>query len=203
MFGCVIDLSKLTAKDVLWAIRLYQNRATVLREVTVPDPVENARRNLWNTLHPTYGDYYRKRHEENPGRWPLAESLPEGWKPHNQVLERRIDALIIERQRTAIEIKVTRSDFKADTEEKRAPWAAYTHRFVYAVPTGLVSPDEVPDYCGLWYVDPEASRKYQWQHGVSVVKKAKINKEPMELPDRLVKSLLGRLSRYEYQNEKR
>lgn len=195
-------MTTLTAKDILWAIRLYRIKSAVLREVTVPDPFEWARRNLWNYNHPTYGDYYKQQHEKNPGKYPLADSLPEGWTPRGVKFERRIDALILDTQRTAVEIKVTRSDFKADTEEKRAPWVHYTHKFVYAVPTGLVSPEEVPSYCGLWYINPESARKHPWDHGITVAKKAKLNKDARDLPATLTKSLLGRLSRYEYQNEK-
>lgn len=195
-------MAVMTAKEVLWAIRLYRDKAAVLREVSVSDPFESARYNLWNMQHPTYGDYYRDRHEKNPGKWPVADELPEGWTPRDRKFERRIDALILDSHRTAVEIKVTRSDFKADTEEKRAPWVHYTHKFVYAVPTGLVTSDEVPDYCGLWYVDPEAVRRYPWQHGVTVVKRAKVRKEPADLPAYLVKSLMGRLSRYEFKDEK-
>lgn len=193
----------MNAKEVLHAIRLYKNKAAVLREVSVADPFEYARYNLWHLSDPNYGDYYRQKFEQNPDRWLVAESLPEGWSPHKRKFERRIDALIIDTHRTAVEIKVTRSDFKADTDEKRAPWVHYTHKFVYAVPHGLVTPDEVPDYCGLWYVDPEAARDYQWHHGVTVAKKAKVNKEAVDLPANLVKSLMGRLSRYEYDAEKR
>lgn len=192
----------MNAKDILWAIRLYRNKSAVLREVTVTDVFEQARYNLWNTQHPHYGDYYRNRHEENPGKWPLADSLPEGWEPHTRKFQRRIDALIIDRERTAVEIKVSRSDFKADTEEKRAPWVHYTHKFVYAVPTGLVTPDEVPDYCGLWYVDPDAAMDHWWKHGVTVAKKARKNQNAAELPGYLTKSLMGRLSRYEFQAER-
>lgn len=193
----------MNAKEVLHAIRLYKIKSAVLREVSVADPFEYARYNLWNYNHPIHADYYRQLYEENPGRWPMAESIPEGWTPHGVKFERRIDALVIDTYRTAVEIKVTRSDFKADTEEKRAPWVHYTHKFVYAVPAGLVTPDEVPDYCGLWYVDPDALRDLQWHHGVSVAKKAKVNKEAADLPANLVKSLMGRLSRYEYDAEKR
>jgi hypothetical protein len=190
------------ANEVLWAIRLYKIKSAVLREVTVPDHFENARLNLWNMQSPLYGDYYRKRHEENPGKWPVADCLPEGWSPHKRKFQRRIDALIIDSQRTAVEIKVTRADFKSETEEKRAPWVYYTHKFVYAVPTGLILPDEVPDYAGIWYVDPDVPKRDWYRHGVTVAKKAKLNKSAVDLPGHLTKSLLGRLSRYEYENEK-
>lgn len=193
----------MNAKDVLYAIRLYKNKSAVLREVSVTDPLLSAIYNRWKLEGP-HGRYYEKKFEENPDKWPLADSVPEGWSPRGP-WERRIDALIIDRERTAVEIKVTRSDFNSETEEKRAPWRHYTHKFVYAVPTGLVKPDEVPDYCGLWYIDPDrvamGKTRYQWLHGVSVVKKARKN-DAADLPASLVKSLMGRLSRYEFKDER-
>lgn len=66
-----------------------------------------------------------------------------------------------------IEIKLTRSDFKADFKKVgRRTWGASTPKhellqkgelapnyFYFAVPKGLVSPDEVPDHCGLIELD--------------------------------------------------
>lgn len=70
---------------------------------------------------------------------------------------RSIDVLLIRnwasgprgRERIAVEVKISRGDFFRDTEAKRAPWLALTHRFAYAVPAGLVTPAEVPDGCAL------------------------------------------------------
>lgn len=67
------------------------------------------------------------------------------------------------------EIKVTRSDFRADAKKahrhllidpvQKSAWTdrTFTHPrpnyFYYVVPTGLVTPDEVPDYAGLIYAE--------------------------------------------------
>ncbi len=54
-------------------------------------------------------------------------------------------------ERLAIEIKVTRADFVQDVgnPDKQAPWRELAHRHAYAVPAGLVRPDEVPPGSGL------------------------------------------------------
>jgi hypothetical protein len=70
---------------------------------------------------------------------------------------RSIDVLLLRnwasgrtgRERIAVEVKVSRGDFFRDTATKRAPWEALTHRFAYAVPAGLIGPDEVPAGCWL------------------------------------------------------
>ena len=73
------------------------------------------------------------------------------------------------------EIKVSRADFKADFRKaaKHAGLASggrTSHRtaagpnyFYFAVPAGLVRPDEVPAYCGLVYIHglDEAGRSYE------------------------------------------
>lgn len=102
---------------------------------------------------------------------------------------RRIDALMRETPGyTAIEIKVTRADFKRDTEEKRRAWKSHTRRFVYVTPTGLVNPSEVPDGCGLWEFDGVR---------LKVVKKATINKSPTAFPKAVFDTMLYRVSNYE------
>lgn len=72
------------------------------------------------------------------------------------------------------EVKISRADFKADMKKKRKhqilegtyepkmiqPWGkeAYTEKvlkpnyFFYAVPEGLIEPEEVPEYAGLVYM---------------------------------------------------
>lgn len=76
---------------------------------------------------------------------------------------RRIDVLLVRAanvigdiERLAIEIKVSRSDFLADVRNpsKQAPWRELAHRHAYAVPDGLVTPDEVPTDSGLITVHP-------------------------------------------------
>lgn len=101
-------------------------------------------------------------------------------------LQRRIDALLIGNKgtRTAIEIKVTRSDYKRETEEKRRAWIKHSHRFVYAVPEGLIMPDEVPDGLGLWWVDKFGR--------LTTKKKCKVNKNPESIPDHVFASMCYR-----------
>ena len=77
-----------------------------------------------------------------------------------------------------IEIKISRADFRNDFKHKEkkhlflegkgmkdALGTEYDDRwrpnyFYYAVPEGLISPDEVPDYAGLIYIHPLSS----WPH---------------------------------------
>jgi len=109
---------------------------------------------------------------------------------------RRIDALMFDSlQRTAIEIKVSKADLKRDTWQKRAPWAAVTHRFVYVMPIELF--ESIDNWgalhsetgfdiygCGVWTVD-DAGR-------VKVARKAVINRHPEPLPQQVIQSLAYR-----------
>jgi len=55
----------------------------------------------------------------------------------------------------AYEIKVSRSDFKADVEQfltKQKAALRNSNQFFYVVPNGLVTPDEIPELAGLIYV---------------------------------------------------
>jgi hypothetical protein len=97
---------------------------------------------------------------------------------------RRIDALLYEAmQYTAIEVKVSRSDFLRETPEKRWPWQQITNRFVYATPKGLLKPEEIPSECGLWEVDEFGK--------VSVAKRAKIT-AAKPIPNQLFVALMYR-----------
>jgi len=106
---------------------------------------------------------------------------------------RRIDALMFRSlQRTAIEVKVSLPDWKRDTYRKRAPWAAVTNRFVFAVPKSLY--DQVAGMygthnldvwdCGVWTVD-ESGR-------VEVAKKARVRPHPEPLPQHVVQAIAFR-----------
>ena len=72
---------------------------------------------------------------------------------------RSIDVMLMRntggRERYAIEIKVSRADFFRETPAKRLPWELLTHRFIYAVPRGLVQVSEVPQGCFLLEIDEE------------------------------------------------
>ena len=100
---------------------------------------------------------------------------------------RRIDLLGLDSQHkwTAVEIKVSRADFARETYEKRHPWIKKTHRFVYAVPEGLVTPDEIPNGCGLWTIADNGQ--------VTVAKKARVNRSRQEFPETFLRTLFWRL----------
>ena len=98
--------------------------------------------------------------------------------------ERRIDALMFASlQRTAIEIKVSKPDVARESWGKVGPWVRVTHRFVYAVPAGLI---EHPPYyrAGLWWVYPDGR--------IEVRRKAKPNPYPEPLPQHVVQALAYR-----------
>jgi hypothetical protein len=52
-------------------------------------------------------------------------------------------------ERHAFEVKVSRSDFRNETPEKRAPAEVSAHRCAYVVPAGLLKPEEIPPGWGL------------------------------------------------------
>lgn len=126
-----------------------------------------------------------------------AEAIATGnWEERARLLNeeyatpqtRRIDALLIgaSGQRTAIEIKVSRADYRRETEEKRRAWRAITHRFVYCVPEGLIAPDEVPAGIGLWYAAAD---------GIRTVRPCRINKDPLDPPIQLFNALCYRAAK--------
>lgn len=75
------------------------------------------------------------------------------------VAQRRIDLFIINsaagNETTAFEIKVSRNDFKHDLDNdlKQRGARLYANKFIYVTPKGLVKPDEVPIWAGLWEID--------------------------------------------------
>lgn len=113
---------------------------------------------------------------------------------------RRIDALMIKNKvRTAIEVKVTRSDFMRETQRKRQVWQDLCHRFVYAVPEGLIRPDEVPDGIGLW----EVSRRLvpAGATTVNVTKRARLNRDPGPVPEQLFVAMCYRAMKNDLEAE--
>ena len=105
-------------------------------------------------------------------------------------LRRRIDALMIDKQiRTAIEIKVSRADAKRETWAKIRPWKRVTHRFLYAVPEGLIDTSPVIDASiGLIWVHDDGT--IEWR------RKCKINHVPEPLPGIVVERLARRAAQY-------
>lgn len=99
--------------------------------------------------------------------------------------ERRIDALMfLGLERTAIEIKVTRADYRRDTWQKREPWVRVCHRFVYAVPKGLLDGEKPAYGCGVWEIEDSGR--------LTVLRKAKVSRHPEPLPQRVVQNLAYR-----------
>lgn len=124
---------------------------------------------------------------------------------HNEASKvRDIDVLLLRnwnsgsagRERIAVEVKISRSDFFRDTAAKRAPWESLTHRFAYAVPAGLVTPAEVPPGCWLLEVSAgpcscprhvNSPRRVHWHPAVRGTRR-----RPPSLPDELVGQLARR-----------
>jgi hypothetical protein len=144
----------MTARDVLAALRRHHYRAAIVPELGIVDE--------W-----AFYDF-----NEDPLQTPPP------------VYTRRVDALMFEaRIRTAIEIKVSRSDCKRESPNKVRPWRRVVHRYYYAVPAGLI--DTPPVYgCGLWWVHPSGL--------VEVRRKTTINAAPEPLPQSVVQSLAFR-----------
>lgn len=188
----------MNAKTLITALRKYKIKDAVIREVTLNDQHERGIYHRWQSE----GKWGRSEDWYRANNQPFAETVPEGWSPVTAKFERRIDAVVIGKDMTAVEVKVSRADFFRDTEDKRRAWRDAADFFVYLVPKGLVTPSEVPDYCGLWYFDVD---KYDprsfWAHGITLEKRPKRNKDATGLPPYLVKSLLGRLSRHEMKLE--
>lgn len=74
---------------------------------------------------------------------------------------------------TEFEVKVSRSDFKADAKKKKwkfyhntNEWLKVANYFYYACPKGLILETELPPFAGLIYVS---------NGGIEVVKKAPLN----------------------------
>lgn len=160
--------SALTAAKVLDAVAAKYPGAVLLRELVIADPAHNDLVDEWHAAHTVIA----------------AAPFPTG-------AVRRIDGLLLEggTQRTAIEVKVSHSDFLRETPEKRGPWERVTDRFVYACPVGIIRPEEVPDHCGLWWVDDEGS--------VVVRSRARRNRAVEPLPHQLTVAVAYRLKRFE------
>ena len=61
--------------------------------------------------------------------------------------------LALQGRRIAIEAKVSRSDFRRETDAKRAPSWGACHECAYLAPAGVIRPADLPDGWGLWEVD--------------------------------------------------
>lgn len=173
----------MNATQILDAIARKHSKCALVREVVVEDQERRAAQQaFYKRQHPGFGAKY----------YPDAEDYTE--EKHGRILDthkpfRRIDGLMLDGggTRTAIEVKISRADFLRETDEKRRPWQKITNRFVYAAPTGLLRPDEIPDGCGLWEIG---------EHGaVTIARKARANKTPDPIPHQVLVALAYRLTR--------
>lgn len=121
------------------------------------------------------------------------------------IRDRRIDLLIARRAKNeqrcgpletmAIEVKVSRADFLSDIKDpsKQAPWRQAATRHAYAVPAGLVRPEEVPAGSGLAWVHPP-------RHAYGMPKIEWVTRAPFipghkpRLPFRVLLGVMHRLS---------
>ena len=117
---------------------------------------------------------------------------------------RRIDYLLMRtgrrstprHERIALEVKISRADFRRDTDEKRAAWFTVADRFAYVAPVGMIHPSELPPGCGLMEYDAGATfgiNRLRWK----VVAPRK-DQPPMPFDNQFFAYLMGRASRAEY-----
>lgn len=117
---------------------------------------------------------------------------------------RRIDFLLMRtgrrstplHERIALEVKISRADFRRDTDEKRAAWFTVADRFAYVAPMGMIQPSELPPGCGLLEYDAEAlfgNNRLKWK----VVAPRK-QEPPLPFDNHFFAYLMGRASRAEY-----
>lgn len=68
-----------------------------------------------------------------------------------EVDDRRLDAVVIELAgiRHGIEAKVTRADYRSETDAKRSASERFAHHCWYAAPQGVIDPDSLPERWGL------------------------------------------------------
>lgn len=175
-----------TSKQLLEALDYaYSARFGIVREVTIVDPDEvKMAHSFYAHMYPDYYLPKLLKRGINPDDLPDSSE----WLPGRTPTVRRIDALMVAlgasddgtTQLTAVECKISRADFKRDTEEKRRAWFAVTNRFVYLVPEGLITPEETPDGCGLWYWVPGGVNDIG---RIVVAKRAQVRRdvEPMDI----------------------
>lgn len=164
--------SSVTSQQLFSALRHKFPKAAVIREVSMTDEEQEFKERSYRAAR---SRYYRTSYNKKG----LAYGTPDPDYDPTQSVVRRIDALVFDgKLRTAVEIKISRADFKRDTIAKRSAWMRHTDRFVYLTPKGMIKNEEVPDGCGLW----------EYDNGViTVVKKAKVNKDVQPLPESMVK----------------
>lgn len=170
--------TSLTSKDIIRAIRYKHYDGALVPELTIYD--EYAAQAYYQALPDNIKRYYANKIDED---FELDAAIDQA----KLKFSRRIDALLLHnRQWTALEVKISRADFKRDTYEKRRAWMERTDRFIYVTPEGLITKEEVPDGCGWWEVSEQGR--------IKVSKRATINKNRVEFPESLIRTMFWRLS---------
>lgn len=124
--------------------------------------------------------------------------------------ERTIDVLLVRNwmsghghRRIAIEVKVSRADYRNETDVKRAPAEEAAHLTAYAAPAGLIDPDTLPPHWGLVEVyesAADAAKGKGWPLGHQGVCKWRVRpteRTPACDMDYLVAAMARRASRAE------
>lgn len=114
------------------------------------------------------------------------------------------------------EVKISRSDFKADMKKKRKHqvlegtyqpkeldvWekgkrigkepekVLKPHYFFYAVPEGLIQPEEVPEYAGLVYLSENYPR-WRWVKNAPILHHEKFSDEDLNLTEKFYYNMLS------------
>jgi len=140
---------KVTAKQIEEALfKKYESQGhwIVLREVTIDDEdlleqliADNDKLPVWAKSE-SQKRYLAARRSASPTRRRIDMLL---------ISHKNSNSAKIKRERIALEIKVTRSDFLSETDEKRAPWRRFADKFAYVAPEGMIKPSELPEGCGL------------------------------------------------------
>lgn len=119
-------------------------------------------------------DHYGERDPQAGGKWACFRELADRTGGGHRYCDLFVVGLWASNARAiAIEVKVSRSDFQRELEDpsKRSAWDAYATEFYFAVPAGLVAPDEVPEGCGLFTISMVNDRPQ-----IRTVKKARQRK---------------------------
>ncbi len=109
--------------------------------------------------------------------------------PENEIWESsRIDFWTLKNGKDAIatsyEIKVSKADFKRDTERKQMGAIKSSHFFYYVTPTGLLTKEDIPEWAGLMECDlqtgafkiikksPKSKSEPTWQFMAGLIRKS-------------------------------
>lgn len=182
-----------TANDIITAIRRKHPRGALATELVLDDQALARRSSIERAK------LYRSGPTPDEvaasfGELPVASQ--EELLAAQGVFSRRIDGLLYANQRLiAIEVKVSKADYRRETEAKRRPWEAVTSQFVYATPEGLLDKADIPKHCGLWEVTTGGL--------IKVTKPAKVNKSPDPLPQQIFVAMMYRAQKAEMSKRNR